>query len=245
MAAGRDGEAFLYTTNRGLTIGIYTAYHIGKAVICQSITSLQEQGAQVIVAAFHMGTEGSYIPTSRQKGAVSVRRGVRRTDRIQRPPPCAPFHGAHGQQCDFVQRGEFMLRRESESLGQGHRRGTDWGGGAGGRHGTPDECDRCSLLRQQPHRPQRLPPIPYNPDSKEAARVRSKPEGTYQPPTATAPAQLSGRQWRRYPCRTAFQRRSRPLLTARRGLRASSPPCRHRKAPVASASSTHRGSLSS
>lgn len=67
VAAGGDGETFLYTTPRGLKIGVYTAYHFGKPQIRQSIEALQNQGAEVIVAAFHSGAEGSYAPTPRQR----------------------------------------------------------------------------------------------------------------------------------------------------------------------------------
>lgn len=67
VAAGGDGETFLYTTERGLRVGVYTAYHIGKQGIRQAISSLQEQGAEVIVAAFHAGTEGAYQPTDFQR----------------------------------------------------------------------------------------------------------------------------------------------------------------------------------
>lgn len=67
VAAGGDGETFLYTTSQGLKIGVYTAYHFGKPQIRQSIETLQSQGAEIIVAAFHSGAEGSYTPTARQK----------------------------------------------------------------------------------------------------------------------------------------------------------------------------------
>lgn len=67
IAAGADGETFLYTTDRGLTIGVYTAYHFGRPEIKKAIESLQAQGAEVIVTAFHAGVEGSYTPSARQR----------------------------------------------------------------------------------------------------------------------------------------------------------------------------------
>lgn len=67
IAAGGDGETFLYTTERGLKIGVYTAYHIGKQEIRRAVDHLREAGAEVIVAAFHAGTEGSYEPTAFQR----------------------------------------------------------------------------------------------------------------------------------------------------------------------------------
>lgn len=67
IAAGGDGETFLYTTDRGLKVGVYTAYHLGRAQIQKGITSLREAGAEVVIAAFHSGTESSYTPTENQK----------------------------------------------------------------------------------------------------------------------------------------------------------------------------------
>lgn len=67
LAAGGDGETFLYTTDRGLKVGVYTAYHLGRTQIQKGITSLREAGAEVVIAAFHSGTEGSYTPTENQK----------------------------------------------------------------------------------------------------------------------------------------------------------------------------------
>lgn len=67
IAAGGDGETFLYTTDRGLNVGVYTAYHLGRDPIRQGIASLREAGADVVIAAFHSGTEGSYTPTDNQK----------------------------------------------------------------------------------------------------------------------------------------------------------------------------------
>ena len=67
VAAGGDGETFLYTASRSLKIGVYTAYHFDRPQIRQGIETLQNQGAELIIAAFHSGAEGSYTPTARQK----------------------------------------------------------------------------------------------------------------------------------------------------------------------------------
>lgn len=67
VAAGGDGETFLYNTRRGLKIGVYTAYHFDRPQIRRGIETLQSQGAEIIVAAFHSGAEGAYTPTARQK----------------------------------------------------------------------------------------------------------------------------------------------------------------------------------
>ncbi|MGI5936665.1 MAG: CapA family protein [Oscillospiraceae bacterium] len=57
--AGRD-EWSLYTTERGLVIGIY-ALSFGKVEQIQAgIAALKEAGAEFIIAALHWGDEGSY-----------------------------------------------------------------------------------------------------------------------------------------------------------------------------------------
>lgn len=67
IAAGGDQETFLYTTENGLKIGVYTAYHLSWDSIQKGIEALRLQGAEVIVAAFHAGKEGSYTPSDHQQ----------------------------------------------------------------------------------------------------------------------------------------------------------------------------------
>ena len=67
VAAGGDGETFLYTTQRGLIVGVYTAFHLSRSGILRGIESLKAQGAEVIVTAFHAGTEGDYTPNDNQR----------------------------------------------------------------------------------------------------------------------------------------------------------------------------------
>ena len=67
IAACGDCETLLVTTDSGLRIGIYAAYHLDRTRIRSGIEDLQQQGAEVIVAAFHSGTEGSYQPTAAQE----------------------------------------------------------------------------------------------------------------------------------------------------------------------------------
>lgn len=57
-----------YTTNRGLRIGVFSGkYDVKKSKITAGIKKLQEEGAEVIIASFHWGVEGSYRPTQQQK----------------------------------------------------------------------------------------------------------------------------------------------------------------------------------
>ena len=63
----KDGSA-VFTTESGLTIGLYAAsFDRYDADMKSEIASLKSQGAEIIVAAMHWGTEGSYRPTDAQK----------------------------------------------------------------------------------------------------------------------------------------------------------------------------------
>lgn len=56
----------LYTTDRGLVIGVYAAYYINEPDISRNIAYLKDNGADVIIAAFHWGIERSYEPSANQ-----------------------------------------------------------------------------------------------------------------------------------------------------------------------------------
>lgn len=65
--AGKNETAF-FVTQRGLKIGIYCAqFYINNQNMEQSIADLRSEGAQIVVASFHWGTEGNYIPDDSQK----------------------------------------------------------------------------------------------------------------------------------------------------------------------------------
>ncbi len=61
VAAGGDGETFLYTTSQGLKIGVYTAYHFGKPQIRQSIETLQSQGRRSSSLPFTLAPKGPIL----------------------------------------------------------------------------------------------------------------------------------------------------------------------------------------
>ena len=66
---GKDGQAQLFTTESGLTLGIYCAYHdynpsIDAAV--EAIAQLRAEGAEFVFCAFHWGQELFYEPTQSQ-----------------------------------------------------------------------------------------------------------------------------------------------------------------------------------
>lgn len=61
-----DGGTSLFTTESGLLIGIFAASSRFDKMSA-GISSLKNQGADVIIAAFHFGTEGSYSYNSDQR----------------------------------------------------------------------------------------------------------------------------------------------------------------------------------
>lgn len=63
----KDGT-LLFTTDSGLTIGIYAAtFKVNEADMRADIAALRAQGAEIIVCAFHWGNEGQYRPTTEQQ----------------------------------------------------------------------------------------------------------------------------------------------------------------------------------
>ena len=67
VAFGAREESFLYTTESGLTLGVYCDdFAFDKAHITESIASLREQGAEIVICAFHWGEERDYIPNQNE-----------------------------------------------------------------------------------------------------------------------------------------------------------------------------------
>ena len=58
----------LLTTESGLKIGLYAAsFDFSKSDITSDIAQLRKDGAEIVICAFHWGTEGSYRPTGTQE----------------------------------------------------------------------------------------------------------------------------------------------------------------------------------
>ena len=58
----------LYTTESGLTIGVYAAcFTINESDMRSDIAKLREQGAEIVIAALHWGSEGQYRPNANQE----------------------------------------------------------------------------------------------------------------------------------------------------------------------------------
>lgn len=67
IAYGGREEAFLYKTDSGLTIGVFCDdFTFDRDQIKNAVASLREQGAEVVVCAFHWGIEGAYRPEQNQ-----------------------------------------------------------------------------------------------------------------------------------------------------------------------------------
>ena len=187
ISAGGDGETFLYTTERGLRVGVYTAYHIGRQGIRQAISSLQEQGAEVIVAAFHAGTEGSYQPTDfqRQMFRYAAECGAQIVYNSH-PHVLQPME-YWGESVIFYSLGNFCFG--------GNRNPTDKDTAIlqvtveRQEDGTVTlaqvDALACSVTSTSGRNDYR--PCLYAPDSAGAKRVEQKLDGTYRPKTA-APA---------------------------------------------------------
>ena len=61
--------SFLYTTDSGLTIGVYCDdFSFDRQDMADSFAKLRDQGAEVIVCAFHWGQERFYTPDANQTG---------------------------------------------------------------------------------------------------------------------------------------------------------------------------------
>ena len=64
---GAREEYFLYTTESGLTVGVYCDdFAFDRTHIRESIAALREQGAEVVVCAFHWGEERDYSPNQNE-----------------------------------------------------------------------------------------------------------------------------------------------------------------------------------
>ena len=67
VSYGAREQSFLYTTESGLTIGVYCDdFAFDRTHIADSIASLREQGAEIVVCAFHWGQEQMYKPAQNE-----------------------------------------------------------------------------------------------------------------------------------------------------------------------------------
>ncbi len=181
-----DGSA-IYTTENGLTIGIYAvAFDRYDAGMRNEIAKLRNQGAEIIVAAVHWGDEGTYRATKAQKdwAHVLIDAGV---DIV---------YGHHPHVLQPVE--EYKDGLIFYSLGNFSFGGNTW-------PRDPDSAimqvevvrndDGSASLGELTIVPVRITslatgennfqPTPYDPDSKEYDRVLSKLDGTFTGPDLT------------------------------------------------------------
>ena len=63
-----ENKTTLFTTESGLVIGLYAdTFTFSTADIQKNVKKLRDAGAEIVICAFHWGTEGSYRPTADQK----------------------------------------------------------------------------------------------------------------------------------------------------------------------------------
>ena len=66
-----DLKTMLYTTQRGLKVGVFSGkYEVKTSKIQEGIAKLRGEGAEIVIASFHWGVEGSYRPTRQQKNTA-------------------------------------------------------------------------------------------------------------------------------------------------------------------------------
>ena len=67
IAYGAREQTFLYTTESGLSVGVYCDdFAFDRTHIADSIAALREQGADIVVCAFHWGEEKDYTPNQNE-----------------------------------------------------------------------------------------------------------------------------------------------------------------------------------
>lgn len=165
-----------------MKIGVYTAYHFGRPEIKKAIESLQAQGAEVIVAAFHAGVEGSYTPSARQRELFRYAAECGAHIVYNSHPHVLQPIEQWGESVILYSMGNFcfggnrnpsdkdtaIIQVEVERQADGTIRvcGT-----------TVHPCSVSSRSDRNDYRP-----TLYSPDSDGALRVERKLAGTYQPP---------------------------------------------------------------
>ena len=68
IAYVEEDKTSIFVTETGLTIGLYAdSFDFKESDIQENIASLREQGAEIIICAFHWGTEGAYRHNDKQE----------------------------------------------------------------------------------------------------------------------------------------------------------------------------------
>lgn len=188
IAAAGDGETFLFTTERGLKVGVYAAYHISRAGIQTGIAHLQEQGAEVIIAAFHSGTENSYVPTDNQRAFFRYAAECGAHIVYNSHPHVLQPMEYYGESVIFYSLGNFCYGgnrnpsdKDTAVIQVTVARQADGSVKLDGVTAYP-----CSVSSRSDRNDFR--PTLCEPDSPQADRVARKLDGTYRPPVQPSPS---------------------------------------------------------
>lgn len=79
VAYVEHNKTTLLETDSGLKIGLYAAsFYFDKADMTTDIAALRKAGAEIVICAFHWGTEGAYRPNSTQEyyGRAAIEAGA-------------------------------------------------------------------------------------------------------------------------------------------------------------------------
>ena len=149
---GNQGQCFELRHGNGdtLRLGAYVHPFNGSAKQMEDgCKRLRDEGADILVAFMHAGAEKTYVPCRRER-----RRGCGGGD----PPSRFAAHRSLSGQRDPVQHRQFLLRRQPESVGQGHSHRPAHR--VRHRRGPFVGDVLYPLLRQQRLQPERLPAHP-------------------------------------------------------------------------------------
>lgn len=186
VAGIADAQSYMYETERGLVIGV-CAYYSGDVNIRATIASLREKGAQIIVASFHFGTEGSYYP--------SVTQISRAHAAIDYGADIVFGHHTHVlQKVESYKGGMIYYSLGNFSFG-GNRNPSDRDTAIIRQHVTVSEDGAVSLdetelvpfcMSSSPSG-NNFQPMPYESGTAEYERVLSKLNGTFKAPVVETP----------------------------------------------------------
>ena len=174
-------EIRVFTTENGLTIGMYTDLHPQKSEgFSEVVTSLHEQGAEIVIFCFHWGQEYFYKPNALQTelGHAAVDAGVDivygHHSHILQPVE------EYGDGVIFYSLGNFCFGgntnpddKDSAILQQTVIREPDGSVHLGELKRIP-----CSVSSVQTHND--FQPTPYTVDSEEYSRTLSKLDGSWE-----------------------------------------------------------------
>ncbi len=173
-------ETALYTTDRGLVIGLYaSSLYFDREDMEAEIQKLRDDGAELIICAFHWGDEGSYHPNAYQQfnGRAAIDAGA---DIVygHHPHVLQPIEEYNGGVIfyslgNFTYGGNhFPMDYDTALIQQEIIREPDGSIRLGTRRIVPASMSSADGYNN-------FQPTPYEPGSEEYLRVLSKLDGTF------------------------------------------------------------------